>query len=97
MAKRLGTHYVVSANLTGSGAPVYLTREGRWTRALQEAAPIEEEAERDALVEQALRQEREVADPYFFEVKVEGGVIDPLSAREYIRAKGPTTRIRRPD
>jgi hypothetical protein len=97
MAKRIGTHYVISANLTDSGAPAYLTPDGSWSPDLQKSVTIEGDAERDALLEQALRQERVVCDPYFFDVKVEAGKIDPLSAREKIRADGPTTRIRRPD
>lgn len=92
-----GTHFVISASLTDTGAPVYLTAEGTWSPDLQLAATVVTEAERDRLVQQALEQERLVCDPYFFDVRVEGGVIDPLSAREYIRAAGPTVRIRRPD
>jgi hypothetical protein len=38
-----------------------------------------------------------ISDPYVIEVRAEGGAIDPLSARERIRASGPTVRIRRPD
>ncbi len=97
MAKRAGTHFVISANLTDTGAPVYLGAAGSWVSDLQKSATPETEAERDALLEQALRQERLVCDPYYFDVRVEGGAIDPLSARERIRAAGPTTRIRRPD
>jgi hypothetical protein len=97
MATRGGTHFVISASLTDSGAPTYLARDGGWTPDLQCAAALATEAERDAFLEQALREERTVCDPYFFDVRVEGGTIDPLSARERIRAAGPTTRIRRPD
>jgi hypothetical protein len=97
MAKRGGTHYVISASLTDTGAPTYLARDGKWVRELQHAWPVETDAERDALIEQALRQERVVADPYFFDVRVQGNEIDPMTARERIRAQGPTTRIRRPD
>ena len=46
------------------------------------------EAERDALLEQALKQERLVCDPYFFDVRLEGNAIDPISTRERIRADG---------
>jgi hypothetical protein len=97
MAKRLGTHFVISASLTDTGAPVYLRADGGWSGDLQQALPIEGEAERDALLEQALRQERTVCDPYFFDVGLSGSGIDPLSVREKIRAQGPSTRIRRPD
>jgi hypothetical protein len=54
--------------------------------------------ERDRLLAQAEKQQRIVCDPYVFDVRVEpGGTIDPLSARERIRAFGPSTRVRRPD
>jgi len=97
MAIRGGTHFVISASLTDTGAPTYLARDGGWTRDLQAALPVGSEAERDTLLEAALGQERLVSDPYFFDVRLEGSAIDPLSARERIRAEGPTTRIRRPD
>jgi hypothetical protein len=97
MAKRGGTHYVISASLTDTGAPAYLAKDGSWSPELQRAAPILSDEERDALLAEALRQERVVADPYFFDVRLDGDGIDPLSARERIRAAGPTTRIRRPD
>lgn len=97
MAIHGGTHFVISASFTGSGAPAYLNREGAWVRNLQSAAPIASEAERDTLLARALRQEREVCDAYFFDVRVENSVIDPLSTRERIRAEGPSVRIRRPD
>jgi hypothetical protein len=97
MAIRGGTHFVISASLTDTGAPAYLARSGEWTRDLQAALAVASETERDALLEAALRQERLVCDAYFFDVRLEGDTIDPLSARERIRAAGPTTRIRRPD
>ena len=97
MAIHGGTHFVISANFLSSGAPAYLAAGGDWVRELQQALTIPSEAERDALLEQALKQERLVCDPYFFDVRLEGTAIDPISTRERIRAEGPTTRIRRPD
>lgn len=98
MAIRGGTHFVISASLTETGAPAYLTRHGGWSRNLQQALALENEADRDAWLTHALRQQRLVCDPYFFDVRVEPSGIDPLSAREKIRASGrPTTRMRRPD
>ena len=97
MAIHGGTHFVISASFTESGAPAYLGRDGSWTRDLQSARTIPSEAERDELLSEALRHERTVCDAYFFDVRVEGSVIDPLSTRERIRAEGPTVRIRRPD
>ncbi len=97
MAIRGGTHFVISASFTDTGAPAYLTPEGSWSPDLQRAVTPATEPERDALLEQALKYEREVCDAYFFDVRVEDKVIDPLSARERIRADGPTVRVRRPD
>jgi Protein of unknown function (DUF2849) len=97
MAIHGGTHFVISASFTGSGAPAYLAHDGSWTRDLQAAVPIASEAERDELLTTALQHEREVCDAYFFDVRVEGNAIDPLSTRERVRAEGPTVRVRRPD
>lgn len=97
MAKRSGTHYVISAQLLDTGASAYLTADGVWSTDLQQAATVVTDAERDELLAQASKQELIVCDPYFFDVRVEHNTIDPLSARERIRAFGPTTRVRRPD
>ncbi len=97
MARRAGTHYVVSAQALDTGAPAYFAAGGEWSPNLQDALPILGEVERDELLARAVKQERLVCDPYFFEVRVEASGIDPLSTRERIRAEGPTTRIRRPD
>jgi hypothetical protein len=97
MAIHGGTHFVISASFLDTGAPAYLGSAGVWVRHLQEAALVATEAERDELVSQALEQERTVCDPYFFDVRLEGKTIDPISMRERIRAEGPTVRIRRPD
>jgi hypothetical protein len=97
MAKRSGTHYVISAQLLETGASAYLTAAGVWSTNLQDALTVVTDEERDALLAQAAKQERVICDPYFFDVRVEHNTIDPLSARERIRAFGPTTRVRRPD
>jgi hypothetical protein len=97
MATPKGTHFVVTANLLGSGAPAYRRKDGSWSTSLQDAHAAETGAERDQMVADALREEPTVADPYFFAVRLEGGAIDPLTAREEIRAKGPTVPYRRPD
>lgn len=97
MATPKGTHYVVSASLTASGAPCYRRADGSWTTDFQKAYPAATEAERDALLEAAKREEHLVCDPFAFPVRLDRGVLDPLTAREAIRAKGPTVPYRRPD
>jgi hypothetical protein len=98
MAKQpRGNRFVVSAGLTKTGAPTYLRPDGSWSPDLQEAAAVESAEERDRLVALALQQEELIADPYAFAVDVTNGKIDPLTAREHIRANGPTVPYRRPD
>lgn len=97
VAKRTGTHFVISAVLTDTGAPAYFTKIASWTPALQEAMAFATEEERDVQLAVAKGQERQVCDPYAFAVQLDGTRIDPLTTRETIRAEGPTTRVRRPD
>lgn len=97
MAKSKGTHFVVSASLTESGAPAYLGQRG-WSPRFSEAAPFSAEAEANARAQRAdTEEQRVVSDPYTFAVILESGKPVPLSMRERIRAEGPTVRVRRPD
>jgi hypothetical protein len=98
MSKPKGTHYVVTANFTGDGAPAYRTESGEWTRSLDEAMPWTDKGRADEVVaEAASRQQHLVCDPYLFMVRLTPTGMDPISARETIRSQGPTTRVRRPD
>lgn len=97
MPKPKGTHWVVTAGFTDDGAPAYLTPTGDWSRLLEEADLIAEEERKDQLLARALGEETRVCDPYAIQVRRSDAGIDPLSARETIRAQGPTTRLRRPD
>jgi hypothetical protein len=96
MATPKGTHFIVTANFLRSGAPAYMRPDSSWSSALQEAHPADE-AERDAMLAGALAEEAVVCDAYAFPARLLGSVIDPLTAREEIRAKGPTVAWRRPD
>lgn len=97
MPKPKGTHHVISASETDTGAPLYLAVGGHFSPKLSDALPISNEEERDQLLSDALGREREISDPYTFMVVLEDGVPVALSARELIRATGPTTVMRRPD
>lgn len=97
VAKRTGTHFVISAVLTDTGAPAYFTRAGAWTTSLQQAGTFPTEEQRDVQLAVAVTQERQICDAYAFAVVLDGTKIDPLTMREQIRSLGPTTRIRRPD
>jgi Protein of unknown function (DUF2849) len=97
MAKLEGTHHVLTASITVTGQPVYLTSQRIWSPALDSAWLIENAEECERELASAMRQEQDVADPYSFMVVLENGHVDPLSQREQIRATGPTTPLRRPD
>ena len=90
--------WIVTANFTEDGAVAYRRTDGTWARAITDAGPLESEADAKAHVAAAAqREQREITDPYAIEVTVSDGVIQPQTARERIRANGPTIRVRRPD
>ncbi len=97
MAKLKGTHHVVTASFTESGAPAYLTSNGDWSSESQRAHAIDSEEPANEIVAAALKQERLVSDPYTIMVNRQADRSQPLSQREAIRAEGPTTPLRRPD
>jgi hypothetical protein len=88
---------VVTAYRLADGAPVYLTADGKWSRALQEAAALPPEKGEAEAAARRVSEQPIVADPYTFKVEKRDGFIDALSTRERIRSTGPTVRIRRPD
>lgn len=94
----VGTHWVVTGKFTDDAANAWRRADGTWSRDLQEAGLVGDEATAKTHVANAVANEqREISDPYVIEVHADGTTIDPLSARERIRATGPTIRIRRPD
>ena len=92
-----GTHWVITANRTDDGAPVYLDPEHGWTERLAAALTTTEDADKDVLLGKARTQERIVCDPYAFRVVLSAGAATPTTTRERIRGTGPTTPLRRPD
>lgn len=84
---------VVTANSLRSGTVVYLAGDGRWVERLAEAAVAGGLAQLDdleALARKSLEQ-CEVTSVYAFPVRVAGGLAEPLSVRERIRAAGAPT------
>lgn len=84
---------VITANKLTFGEVVYWTARG-WQPSLQQAQVLD-----DAGAERALKlaaesvQGCEVVAPYAFPVRVECGRITAISAREQIRARGPSVRL----
>lgn len=92
------THWVVTAKLTADGSNTYRRDDGTWAARLADAGLFTDEASAKAVLPAiAAREQREISDPYVIEVHATDGEVHPLSARERIRANGPTVRIRRPD
>jgi hypothetical protein len=92
------THWIVTGNFTDDGAVAWRRADGTWSRVITEAGLLPDEPSAKALAAAALATEqREICDPYAIDVYAEAGVIDPLTARQRIRANGPTVAIRRPD
>ncbi|HEX7476414.1 MAG TPA: DUF2849 domain-containing protein [Polyangiales bacterium] len=89
--------WVVTANFTSEGGVAYLRADKSVTRVLAEAGRFATKADAEALRKLALGMEAILADPYLIEVAELPDGIDALSARERIRAAGPTIRVRRPD
>jgi hypothetical protein len=82
--------FVVTANRTSDGRAVYLTADRRWTEALSEAQPAPTEAAQEGALEWAGRQQYDVCDPYLLSVSESGGRLTATTARERIRATGPS-------
>ena len=90
--------HVVTGKLTDDGSNVWRRPDGTWSPRLADAAVFPDEASAKAVLPAiAAREQRQISDPYVIDVDASGGQIRPLSARERIRATGPTVRIRRLD
>lgn len=92
------THWVVTAKFTDDGANAWRRADGTWSRGLADAGLVADEATAKAFAAHTVaKEQRLISDPYVIEVHASDGKIDALSARERIRATGPTVPIRRPD
>lgn len=90
--------FVVTANFTDDGSVAWRRADGSWGKRLAESGLVDDEAAATALAASAnAAEQRLVSDPYVIEVFADGGTIDALTARERIRANGPTVPLRRPD
>ena len=89
--------YIVTGSLTDEGTVAYLSPQGVWATVLADAEAFSGRAQAEARLAEVKPREAIVTEPYTFEASLSGGQIIPLSAREKLRAEGPSTRIRRPD
>lgn len=85
---------VITANALAPGDVVYWTESNGWQPSLQQAQVFDDAGAEAALKLAAESVRRcEVVAPYAFPVRVEHGRTVPLSAREQIRAHGPSVRL----
>src|SRR5688572_25603895 len=86
---------VLTANRLSVGEVVYWNAAKGWVTYLHEAEILPDEQAEGVLKSDGARsvQERQVVNPYLFEVRVNGDTIVPVKTREAIRAAGPSARI----
>ena len=84
----------VTANRLREGDVVYLTDTGEWSAHLNQSRVSSDGTVLDALMAQAEADvaARLIVAPYLMDVVEVDGILQPLSAREIIRAAGPTVR-----
>jgi Protein of unknown function (DUF2849) len=97
MAAKKPLKWMVTANFTEDGAVAYLREDQSWSGKVAEVFVFETQEAAEAARRLALKLERIVSDPYVIEIAPEAGSLDLLTARERIRASGPSVRLRRPD
>ena len=92
------TQYIVTANFTDDGAVAYRRADGSWTRVFAESGTFATLDDAKPAVSHAdSKEQRLVCDPYAIDVELVSQGLAPLTARERIRAYGPTIPMRRPD
>ena len=84
------TPKAVTAWDTRSGRTVYLTADRNWSEDVMDAVVLVGPKDEEELAF-AVADEGRATDPYFMQVKPEGGVDGRETIRETIRAAGPTT------
>ena len=87
---RAFTPKVVTANDLIMGDVVYFTKESAWTRDLNEAEVLIDQADADLRQMEAAAQNHAVVGVYLADVTVEDGQPKPAHFREAFRSKGPS-------
>lgn len=84
------TPKIVTANALLEGDVVYLTADDQWTRALNEAELIEDEAHAQIRLLDAEMQPDQVIGPYLADAQPDATGLRPTHFREGFRATGPS-------
>jgi hypothetical protein len=85
---------VLTANRLSVGEVVYWNAAKGWVTYLHDAEILPDDKAEAVLKSDGARsvQERQVVNPYLFEVRVNGATVVPVKTREAIRAAGPSAR-----
>ena len=86
---------IITANRLLDGEVVWLGSKKLWVSNVNEANVLnsDEELENALSVAENAVSDRKIIEPYAVDVKNIDGDIEPLSVKEKIRTKGPTTRL----
>ncbi|MCJ7872387.1 DUF2849 domain-containing protein [Marinovum sp. 2_MG-2023] len=84
------TPKVVTANALIEGDVIYLTEDDRWSRALEEAEVLTDEAHAELRLLDASARQSEIVGAYLADVKLAGGTAAPTHFREDFRRTGPS-------
>ncbi|MEM7470932.1 MAG: DUF2849 domain-containing protein [Pseudomonadota bacterium] len=84
------TPKVVTANALLEGDVIYLTEGDDWSRALEDAEVIEDEAHGDLRLLHAQSQPSEIVGAYLADVTLTEDGVAPAHFREEFRTKGPS-------
>jgi hypothetical protein len=90
MSRRAFTPKVVTANALLEGDAVWLTKDDRWTRHMNEAELIEDEAVADDRLLFAIAQPDVVVGAYLVDAKSGENGPEPTHFREDFRTNGPS-------
>ena len=90
MPPRPYTPKVLTANALLEGDVVWLAADGHWTRQMDEAALIEDEASAELHLLDAHARAHEVVGPYLAEAKRGPKGPEPTHFREAFRTRGPS-------
>ena len=91
------TCFLITGSLTLKGTVVYLDEAGNWVEKLENAVVFASEAAGEDRLSKVKASEAVITEPYTFVAERVAGQLVPTSAREKLRAEGPSTRLRRPD
>jgi hypothetical protein len=97
MSVTTGSCFVITGSLTLAGSVAYLDANGEWAETIANAMTFPDSTAAEGRLDEVRKAESVITEPYIFPAEMDGAQLIPISAREKLRAEGPSTRLRRPD